>query len=55
MDGDRFYYLQRLVDQQFGEEIIDEQFKDIIERTTGGRHLNGSIFAYADQYYDLAR
>ncbi len=54
MDGDRFYYLQRLSNINYGQEIIDEQFKDIIERTTGVRHLNGSAFAYADQYLDLA-
>ena len=54
MDGDRFYYLQRLSNINYGQEIIDEQFKDIIERTTGTRHLNGSAFAYADQYVDLA-
>jgi len=54
MDGDRFYYLQRLSNINYGQEIIDEQFKDIIERTTGARHLNGSAFAYADKYFDLA-
>ncbi len=54
MDGDRFYYLQRLSNINYGQEIIDEQFKDIIERTTGVTHLNGSAFAYADQYLDLA-
>lgn len=54
MDGDRFYYLQRLNNIPYGQQIIDEQFKDIIERTTGVEHLNGSAFAYADQYYDFA-
>jgi Ca2+-binding RTX toxin-like protein len=54
MDDDRFYYLQRLVNQQFGDEIINEQFKDIFERTTGTQHLNGNIFGYADAYYELA-
>ncbi len=51
-DGDRFYYLYRLVNQQFGDEIGNEQFKDLIERNTGISHLNGSAFAYADRYYD---
>jgi len=55
MDGDRFYYLQRLSNIPYGQQIIDEQFKDIIERNTGVEHLNGSAFAYADQYYDLGR
>jgi|CXWL01.1.fsa_nt_gi Ca2+-binding RTX toxin-like protein len=54
MDGDRFYYLYRLFGQQFGEEVNNGQFKDIVERNTGLNHLNGSIFAYADQYYDLS-
>ena len=54
MDGDRYYYLYRLVDQQFGEGIINEQFKDIVERNTGVSHLNGNIFAYADKYYDMS-
>lgn len=55
MDGDRFYYLQRLSNIPYGQQIIDEQFKDMIERTTGVQYLNGSAFAYADQYYELAR
>jgi Ca2+-binding RTX toxin-like protein len=55
MDGDRFYYLQRLVTQQFGNEIQNEQFKDLVERTTGVTNLNGNVFAYADQYYDEGR
>ena len=54
MDGDRFYYLYRLVGQQIGEGMVNEQFKDIVERNTGITHLNGNIFAYADQYYDMS-
>src|SRR5882672_1701973 len=54
INGDRFYYLVRLFGQQFGEEVNNGQFKDIVERNTGLTHLNGSIFAYADQYYDFA-
>jgi Ca2+-binding RTX toxin-like protein len=54
MDGDRFYYLYRLVDQTFGEGIINEQFSDIVSRSTGLQHLDGNIFQYADQYYDLS-
>ncbi len=54
-DGDRFYYLYRLVNQQFGEEVNNGQFKDIIERNTGLEHLNGSAFSYADQYYDFTK
>jgi len=53
MDGDRFYYLYRLAGTQFGDEIINEQFKDMVERTTGAEHLNGNIFGYSDAYYEL--
>ncbi len=55
MNGDRFYYLYRLDQLQMGEGIINEQFKDIVERNTGVEHLNGSVFAYADKYYDLSQ
>ncbi len=54
MDGDRFYYLYRLAGQQIGDQVGNEQFKDIVERNTGVTHLNGNIFAYADQYYDMS-
>jgi Ca2+-binding RTX toxin-like protein len=54
MDGDRFYYLYRLNNLNLGDEIANAQFKDIIERNTGLEHLNGSAFAYADQYVDLS-
>ncbi len=54
MDGDRFYYLQRLFGQQFGEEVNNGQFKDIVERNTGLTHLNGSVLSYADKYYDFS-
>ncbi len=55
MDGDRFYYLYRLFGTQIHEEVNNGQFKDIVERNTGLEHLNGSIFAYADKYYDFGR
>ena len=54
MDGDRFYYLYRLFGTQIAEEVNNGQFKDLVERNTGLEHLNGSIFAYADKYYQLA-
>jgi Ca2+-binding RTX toxin-like protein len=54
MDGDRFYYLYRLENLNLGDEIGNAQLKDIVERNTGLEHLNGSIFAYADQYIDLS-
>ncbi|MEO8242401.1 MAG: peroxidase family protein [bacterium] len=60
MDGDRFYYLYRLlnalpVDSDLGHSIATEQFKDIIERTTGVLHLNGDVMGYADSTLELAR
>ncbi len=55
MDGDRFYYLYRLFGTNIHEEVNNGQFKDIVERNTGLEHLNGSIFAYADKYYDFTR
>lgn len=64
MDGDRFYYLYRLgasgagafaVDTDLGHSIVTEQFKDIIERTTGVKHLNGDVMGYADSTLELDR
>jgi len=54
MDGDRFYYLYRLNNLNMNDEIANAQLKDIVERNTGVEHLNGSVFAYADQYVDLS-
>ncbi len=54
-DGDRLYYLFRLVNQNFGEEVANGQFKDIVERTTGVTHLNGNVFGYAEEYFDFQR
>ena len=55
INGDRFYYLVRLFGEQFSEEVGNGQFKDIVERNTGLEHLNGSILAYADKYYDFGK
>ena len=60
MDGDRFYYLYRLqdalaIDTDLGHAIATEQFKDIIERTTGVQHLNGDVMGYSDSYIELGR
>ncbi|MCS3744356.1 peroxidase family protein [Rhizobium sp. BK661] len=60
MDGDRFYYIYRLqtalnIDTDLGHAIVTEQFKDIIERTTGAIHLNGDVMGYADSNIELAR
>lgn len=58
MDGDRFYYLYRLFGAlpqitNLNTQITNEQFKDIVERTTGVTHLNGDIMLYADSYIEL--
>jgi Ca2+-binding RTX toxin-like protein len=60
MDGDRFYYIYRLqtalnIDTDLGHAIVTEQFKDIIERTTGAIHLNGDVMGYADSNIELAK
>jgi Ca2+-binding RTX toxin-like protein len=60
MDGDRFYYLYRLglalpIDTDLNHAIATEQFRDIIERTTGVLHLNGDVMGYADSYIELGK
>lgn len=52
-DGDRFYYLYRLFGQEMDEQVKAEQFKDIVERTTGTTHLNGNVFGYSEVYHDF--
>lgn len=58
INGDRFYYFWRLQDglinaTQLIESVVTEQFKDVIERTTGARHLAGDVFLYRDSYVEL--
>ena len=60
MDGDRFYYLYRLglaqpINTDLNQSIATEQFRDVIERTTGVLHLNGDVMGYADSYLELGR
>ena len=60
MDGDRFYYLYRLdgalpTNTDLNQAVVTEQFKDVIERTTGVLHLNGSIMNHADTYIELGK
>ncbi|MEO6092863.1 MAG: peroxidase family protein [Novosphingobium sp.] len=57
-DGDRMYYIFRLdaalpETTSFGNQLFTEQFKDLIERTTGIHHLTGDIFLHADSYIEL--
>jgi len=58
INGDRFYYLWRLgagfaIQPQLGDAVTTEQFKDIIERTTGARDLVGNVFNAVDSYIEL--
>ena len=58
INGDRFYYFWRL---QLGlpeftqllSPVISEQFKDVIERTTGAEHLTGDVFLASDRHIEL--
>ena len=58
INGDRFYYLWRLgagfaIQPQLGDAVTTEQFKDVIERTTGARDLVGNVFNAVDSYIEL--
>ncbi len=53
-DGDRFYYLYRMpVGQHLGDQIIGEQFADLVMRTTGLEHINGDVFGYSSGTFIL--
>lgn len=53
-DGDRFYYLYRMpVGHHLGDQIIGEQFADLIMRTTGLEHINGDAFGVPSATYFL--
>jgi Ca2+-binding RTX toxin-like protein len=59
INGDRFYYFWRLqlglpIFTELSSAVTSEQFKDVIERTTGARHLVGDVFFAADNYVELA-
>ena len=52
-DGDRFYYLYRMpVGHHLGDQIIGEQFADLVMRTTGLEHI-GDAFGYQSATYIL--
>lgn len=52
-DGDRFYYLYRMpVGHHLGDQIIGEQFSDLIMRTTGLENI-GDAFGKQSAYYYL--
>ncbi len=53
-DGDRFYYLYRTpMGTSLGDEVIANQFGDLVSRATGLDHLNGDVFIAADKYFFL--
>ncbi|WP_218463706.1 peroxidase family protein [Maritimibacter sp. DP1N21-5] len=53
-DGDRFYYLYRMpVGHHLGDQIIGEQFADLVMRTTGLDHINGDVFGQASATFIL--
>ena len=53
-DGDRFYYLYRTpMGTHLGNEIIENQFGNIVMDHTGLDHLNGEIFIWANATYNL--
>ena len=59
INGDRFYYFWRLqlglpIFTELNSAVSTEQFKDVIERTTGAYHLVGDVFLAADSYVELA-
>ena len=52
-DADRFYYLYRMpVGQHLGDQIIGEQFADLIMRTTGLEHI-GDAFGFQSATFTL--
>jgi Ca2+-binding RTX toxin-like protein len=58
INGDRFYYFWRLqlglpIFTELSSAVSTEQFKDVIERTTGAKHLVGDVFLMADSYVEL--
>jgi Ca2+-binding RTX toxin-like protein len=58
IDGDRFYYFWRLQlglteFTQLNDSVSTEQFKDVIERTTGASNLTGNVFFLADSHIEL--
>jgi Ca2+-binding RTX toxin-like protein len=58
INGDRFYYFWRLqlglpIFAELSSAVTTEQFKDVIERTTGAKHLVGNVFFAADSYVEL--
>ena len=59
INGDRDYYFWRLqlglvTFTELSSAVTTEQFKDVIERTTGAKHLVGEVMYMADSYVELS-
>ena len=59
INGDRDYYFWRLqlglpIFTELSTATTTEQFKDVIERTTGAKHLNGNVMFMADSYVEVS-
>jgi len=53
-DGDRFYYLYRTpMGTNLGNEIIENQFANLVMEHTGLEHVNGEAFIWANKTYEL--
>ena len=53
-DGDRFYYLYRTpMGTHLGDEIIRNQFTNLVMENTGLQHLNGEIFIWSSATFEL--
>ena len=58
INGDRDYYFWRLqlglpIFTELSTATTTEQFKDVIERNTGAKHLNGNVMFMADSYVEV--
>lgn len=58
INGDRDYYFWRLqlglpIFTELSSAVSTEQFKDVIERTTGAKHLVGNVMFMADSYVEV--
>lgn len=53
-DGDRFYYLYRTpMGTHLGDEIIRNQFANLVMDNTGLEHVNGEVFIWSNATFEL--
>ncbi|MEW5964935.1 MAG: peroxidase family protein [Pseudomonadota bacterium] len=53
-DGDRFYYLYRTpMGTHLGDEIIRNQFANLVMDNTGLEHVNGEVFIWSSATFEL--